>query len=79
MRAFGGVFGRNLAPRSIVLYTGAVKRLAAFLESRSMPTSVEAIAREHVETYIAELVATRAANTGRLRIPGAETLFRMAA
>jgi hypothetical protein len=28
-----------------------------------MPTSVDAIAREHVESYIAHLVDTRAPNT----------------
>jgi site-specific recombinase XerD len=53
----------NLSSPSIVLYTGSVRRFADFLEARGMPTSVDAIAREHVESYILELASTRAANT----------------
>jgi site-specific recombinase XerD len=53
----------NRAPRTLALYTGAVKRFVAFLEERGMPTTVDAIEREHVESYIAHLVETRAANT----------------
>ena len=30
---------------------------------RAMPTGVDAIARQHIEAYIADLVETRAANT----------------
>jgi len=40
-----------------------VRRLAAYLEDHGIPTSVDAITREHVESYIVHLVGTRAPNT----------------
>ena len=46
----------NRSPRTIVIYTLTVRRLADFLETRGMPTDVTAIAREHVEHFIVQLV-----------------------
>ncbi|MFN2489399.1 MAG: tyrosine-type recombinase/integrase [Actinomycetota bacterium] len=66
----------NRAPNTVRLYTRAVTGLARFLESCGMPTTVEAIAREHVESYIAKLVDTRAANTAATEARGLQRFFR---
>lgn len=65
----------NRAPRTIAIYTGTVTRFAAFLAAREMPTEVEAITRQHVEAYIADLVETRAANTAASAFRGLQRFF----
>jgi site-specific recombinase XerD len=42
---------------------GTVRKLAEFLERAGMPTHADAITREHIETWIAELVESRSPNT----------------
>jgi site-specific recombinase XerD len=66
----------NRTPRTIIIYTRSVTRFAAFLEARGMPTDVEAITRQHVEAYIAELVETRAANTAASAFRSLQRFFR---
>jgi site-specific recombinase XerD len=46
----------NRSPRTIELYVAGIRKLAAFLVERGMPTAVDAIAREHVETWLANLL-----------------------
>jgi site-specific recombinase XerD len=53
----------NRAERTVILYIGTIGRFSEFLTERGMPTAADAIAREHVESYIADLVDTRAPNT----------------
>lgn len=65
----------NRAPRTIAIYTGTVARFAAFLTSRGLPTEVDAIARQHIEAYIADLVETRAANTAASAFRGLQRFF----
>jgi site-specific recombinase XerD len=45
----------NKAPSTIVSYTNAVRRLDAFLVDAGMPRMVEAIRREHVESYLIDM------------------------
>ena len=65
----------NRAANTIRLYTRAVAGLARFLAARGMPTAAEAISREHVEAYVAERVATRAANTAATEARGLQRFF----
>jgi site-specific recombinase XerD len=58
----------NASPRTIQTYTEAVGQLGAFLERRGMPTTVAAIRREHVESFIEDLLTRRHAD-GRLWKP----------
>jgi len=65
----------NRAPRTIVIYVSTVTRFASFLEARGLPTEAEAIGRQHVEAYIADLVETRAANTAASAFRGLQRFF----
>jgi site-specific recombinase XerD len=46
----------NRSPRTVETYLQSVRGLEAFLRERGMPTAVDAIAREHVEAYFADLL-----------------------
>ena len=48
---------KNAAQRTIEGYSEAVRQLGAFLEGKGMPLALQSIRREHVETFIAELLA----------------------
>jgi site-specific recombinase XerD len=48
---------RNLSPRTVSSYTQTGEAFAAYLASVGMPTDVHAIAREHVEAWLAEMNA----------------------
>jgi len=65
----------NRSPRTIVIYTSTVRRLADFLEERGMPTDVTAIAREHVEHFIVHLVDTFAPNTAATNFRSLKVFF----
>jgi site-specific recombinase XerD len=46
----------NRSPRTVETYLRGVRGLGGFLHERGMPTAVDAIAREHVEAYFADLL-----------------------
>jgi len=46
----------NRSPATIALYTRAVSFLDAFLTERGMPRAVDAVAREHLETFFAGML-----------------------
>jgi hypothetical protein len=46
----------NRSPRTVETYLRGVYGLERFLRERGMPTVVDAIAREHVEAYFADLL-----------------------
>jgi site-specific recombinase XerD len=48
----------NLAPRTVRTYLEGVQRLADFLTSHGMPTDLAAIRREHIETWMSNLLET---------------------
>jgi len=52
----------NISPRTIQTYAEAVRQLAEFLAARGMPTDVAKIKREHVESFIEDLLSRRHAN-----------------
>jgi len=61
---------RNLAPNTVRTYRMACEGLARFLRERGMPTTVAAIHREHVESFIEYLLSERSAGTAANRYPG---------
>ena len=65
----------NKSPRTIAGFTDATTQLAAFLQSRGMPTDVGAIAREHVEAFLVHLRDTRSASTPETRYRGLKRFF----
>lgn len=47
----------NKAPSTVVTYGKAIDQLAAYLEASGMPTTVAALTREHVESFLIALQA----------------------
>jgi site-specific recombinase XerD len=47
----------NKSPRTVETYGDAVRAFAGFLADRGMPTTVDAVTREHVEAWIQDLLA----------------------
>ena len=67
---------RNRAPRTVEVYTEAVKALDAFLAERGMPRDVEAITREHVEEFIVDLLTRFKATTAANRYRSLQQFFK---
>jgi hypothetical protein len=51
-----GLLAANKSPRTIDTYLRMLASFARFLAARGMPTTVAAIAREHVEEYLGDQV-----------------------
>ncbi len=47
----------NKSRATVSLWTGAARQLAAYLADHGMPTAVRAIRREHLESWLAALLA----------------------
>src|SRR5205823_2857973 len=65
----------NLSPATQRTYLASLRRLAAFLEARGMPTNVAALRREHLESFIEDQLATRTAATAANRYSGIRPFF----
>jgi site-specific recombinase XerD len=65
----------NKAQQTIMAYTYAAKGLADFLAERGMPTKAATIRREHVETYLEDLLTRRAPATAHNRYRGLQSFF----
>ena len=65
----------NKSPKTIQVYSEAAHQLLAFLQEMGMPTEVARIGREHVESFIEHLVATKAAATANNRYRALTALF----
>ncbi len=66
----------NKSPATITSYTYAAEGLATFLADRGMPTDPLNIKREHIESYIEDLLAHRSAATASQRYRSCQQLFR---
>jgi site-specific recombinase XerD len=66
----------NKAPRTRQTYIEAVHRLASFLAERGMPTDVANITREHVESFIADLVGRWSPATAANRFRSIQQFFK---
>jgi hypothetical protein len=51
----------------VAIYTESVRYLADFLAERGMPTAVAHLTREHVQAYLAHVLANRKASTASIR------------
>ncbi len=75
-----GSFGRslrarNLSPRTVDTYTESVRQFAEFLERQGMPIQIVSITREHVESFIEELLGKWKPATANNRYRGLQTYF----
>jgi len=66
----------NKSPATVYTYTSAVAQFAEFLLQNGMPTVVENIRREHVETFIEHLLATAKPATANNRYRGLQSFFK---
>ena len=66
---------QNKSAATRKVYRSAVTQLAAFLAERGMPTDAVNVRREHVEAFIAELLARRSASTAKTRYGGLQVFF----
>lgn len=64
------------SPKTIEAYLEGANQLAAFLTETGMPTSVEAIHREHVEAFISYLLEIRSPATANNRYRALQQFFR---
>ena len=65
----------NRSPATIRIYTIAVAQLADFLQSSGMPLVVASITREHIETWLADVLRRRSPGTAQTRWKGAKAFF----
>lgn len=63
------------SPATLAVYLSAVARLAGFLQAQGMPTDVTKIAREHIESFIVELLETRSPATALNRYKALQQFF----
>jgi len=66
----------NLAARTVETYSESVNQLAAFLQAQGMPQEVAHIKREHIESFIAHLLAIRKPATASNRFRGLQSFFK---
>ncbi len=67
---------QNKSPRTVVGYIEAVEQLAAYLRRKGMPTRVAHVRREHVESYIAEQLATFKPSTAHTKYRSLQQFFK---
>ena len=66
----------NRSPKTIKTYAEAVDGLARFLTTAGMPTRVSAIRREHIESYLEDILHRWTASTALNRYQGLRQFFR---
>ena len=64
------------SPRTIQSYTESAEQLAEFLVSRGMPTAVDSIRREHVESFIEDLDSRFRPATVGVRFKSLQQMFK---
>jgi site-specific recombinase XerD len=67
---------RNRAKATVVVYMDAVMLLGRFLAARGLPTAIAEIKREHIELFIADLLARRSPSTAVNRFKSLQQFFR---
>jgi site-specific recombinase XerD len=66
---------RRVSPATIATYSSAALLLADYLAAHGMPTEVAGIRREHVESFVADLLERRAPATAHNRFRGCQAFF----
>jgi len=72
------ILAENKSPRTVQTYEEALRLFGAFLSAHGMPTDVATIHREHVESFIAELLAKYKPATASNRYRGLQVFFKWA-
>jgi len=65
----------NLSPNTIDTYASSAHQLAGFLTAKGMPTTVAHISREHVESFIADILDRAKPATAANRYRGCQSFF----
>lgn len=66
----------NKSPATIKVYMAGIARLLEFLQANGMPTTIDGIAREHVEAFIGDLLSTRTPATASNRYRALQGFFK---
>lgn len=66
---------RRVSPATIATYSSAALGLADYLAAQGMPTDLAGIRREHVESFVADLLERRAPATAHNRFRGCQAFF----
>jgi site-specific recombinase XerD len=66
----------NLADRTVQSYLEAAQQFTDFLEERGMPRAVDGISREHIETFIENILSRWSPATAGSRYRSLQQLFR---
>jgi site-specific recombinase XerD len=66
----------NKAPTTLFTYCSAVAQFIEFLEINGMPTTLEGIKREHIESFIESLLASSSPATANNRYRGLQSYFK---
>jgi site-specific recombinase XerD len=69
---------RNQAPKTVRTYLEGVARMAEYLTAKGMPTDIAAIRREHVESWIADLLEHGKPSSAANRFRSVQQLFKWA-
>jgi site-specific recombinase XerD len=69
---------RNLSPRTVKTYLDSVGLFAGYLERSGMPTRLDAITREHVESFTAAELERVSPTSVHIRYRGLQQFFRWA-
>ena len=70
------LLAENKSPRTIQTYGEALRLFGEFLADRGMPTQVEDVTREHVEAFIADLLARFKPATASNRYRALQVFFK---
>ena len=68
----------NLSPATLVAYSGAARQFHSYLVDHGMPSDVADIRREHVESFIADLLLKWKPATANNRYRGLQSFFKWA-
>ena len=66
----------NLSPKTITTYMDSVSQLRSHLVLAGMPTAVDIIAREHIESFLVAVRERTSASTAATRYRGLQQLFK---
>jgi len=67
---------QNLSERTVETYAESVSQFTRFIEAQGMPGQVDGLRREHVEAFIADLLARFKPATSANRYRGLQAFFR---
>ena len=68
----------NLSPATLAAYVGAARQFHQYLVDQGMPLNVADIKREHVENFVADLLAHWKPATANNRYRGLQSFFKWA-